>query len=323
MLGLLTLLTPLISAGPGRDLDCYDYSDDYSLSDCESFDWCRPRYYRKNPRRHFYWLNKAGDKCSSSFKQVEFLLGTVEPADTAVVNEVFRNLIVKNDSAVDEAYVNSKIEFESSKDDLYKNIMNCINNGLREHSGENLEYLNSQLFDAQDELASAINASNTQIASQIVQLGQQTDAEVLSAIRTQNSPFQLTLSTVVLGIADTHKTILTGIRNDAKRAEPSLLSSRKQRIDECINEAFKTFNNSLSAKWRLVFENLKKKLETVAKSSETTLVNGLNGVNRRIVDGIKYILNLCREALEGKSCGDTQVAIPFILPDSGANPILN
>lgn len=321
MLDLLTILTSLINATPARDVECYD-SDSYSWSDCESFDWCR-RPSRKNPRRPFYWFNRAGDKCCSSFKQLEFLLGTLEPANIAVVNEVFRTLISKTDSTVDEAYVNSKIEFESSRDDFYKSIMHCINGSLREHSAENLDYLNTELQQLQEDHTVNINTVNTQVSTLIIQLGQQPDAEILSAIKVQNSPFQLAVANLVSSIADSHKTLVNGIKTNAKRGEPSLLSCRKQRIDECINEAFKAFNHSLSAKWKVGFENLKKKLETIAKSSEAALITGLNTVNRRIIEGIKYILNLCRETLEGKSYGNPQVAIPFILPDNSTNPLVN
>lgn len=330
---LITLITLIINSTCERcfrNQECYDYpSCDYSeYTTYEEIEWCRPSRPRRScpPPRccpTALWQPKPNDKCSSSFKQIEFLLGTIEPADTVAVTEAFRNATLKTNAVVDEAYVNSKLELESSKDDLYKEVITCINRNINESAVEILELLNRELIDAQEQLVVAVNAANAAITALITQLATLPAADIALAITTVGSPFQVAVAAAVSAIADANKLILNNIRNEARRAAPVIVSLKKQRVDECIDDGFRRFTNCNNVRFKLLVDNLKSKLNDILKTTETSLIVTLAAVNRRIIEGIRYIINICRETLDGKSSGDAQIAIPLMLPDSGMSSLMN
>ncbi|ELA40880.1 uncharacterized protein VICG_02081, partial [Vittaforma corneae ATCC 50505] len=138
------------------------------------------------------------------------------------------------------------------------------------------------------------------------------DPAVLAAIRTANSPFQQSVAAAIQNIYTSDKQSIAAAKDSLKKELSDILNAATQKTVACIKDAFRKFTNAARFRFNIIHEGLKKHLEEILKTGESGLVAGLVQVNRRVCEGVRYVLSLCADALSGRGCDEPKLPLTFL-----------
>lgn len=258
--------------------------------------------------------------CFQSFKQIEFILTTLDPSQCTVVSESFDQIKGKQAAVTASAQDEIGLQVEEILSGVQKEVIECAERGMTESFAEAATTVNTELDAQVASVNNLVSSAVNQALFTIGLVGLLPDATVTALVQTSGSVFQQALSAIINQIAIENAKIQAVSKKDIKRDLLSILAKYINRIVACIKNVF---SHIMLSRIKTSFDSFMKQLQEILRAGEASLVALLVQSNRKIIGGISYMLSLCIDSLRGRSSNEAGLLLPLYLAGQGGNPIIN
>ncbi|KAM0679971.1 hypothetical protein GINT2_001913 [Glugoides intestinalis] len=287
-----------------------DIDSSWSSSSSEE-EKCRSR----NPRYREQY-NGLCRKCLSAFNQVVFMLNSADVSDTSVIIESFKTTNQKLDASLSDATGTLLSQFEGIETELSKAVVLCTEKDITLAVSSFTENVRQNLTDHLAFNKDYVDMAMRDVLILIAGLAAFSDPDIVLAITTPGSPFYLLVDAAIARIHDYDKQDILRIRSNVrKEILPTTLLGR-QNLTACIGLAFKKARQETFAIFKTFNASLKKQFGNVLKAAEGSLLTSLMQLNKRLADGVRYILNACSDAILGGGYENCRIALPLLIPET-------
>lgn len=324
MLGctLFMLISSVLADFQRESYFFYDtQSSDVEMYECFSEEEsCSEPQRRRSPCRSPVYPISC-EKCLASFNELGCLLNESNGKDAALVTSAFNGVDQKVDMAIEKGLVDLLTQVASDYDQLEKDVYECVTDNLSQavtkFSDDTVQLLTVHLQASEETVVGAVKQVNDLLNT----LATRPPAEIVAAIATPGSPFQIAVTAAIMSIYDSEKKDVASLKTATQGDSAAIIDDKSAKATSCIEASVTKFANAVIAKIRVLGDQSKKSVDEILSASEGLLSNGISELNRRTAESSRFILNRCRDALL-RRCVDGQ-RLPVINSELRANPAIN